>query len=104
MLMHSCCCTVIYVTLGFVQIKSEFKNQLKMKFKIALKNGKGILLYSLPHPGFRPAGPTSNTSLFPLLCPVAMAARSLPLLLLRAVRAVCLRPAHAEPQHPSPFA
>jgi hypothetical protein len=65
--------------LGFVQIKTELKNQLKMKFKIALQNGKGILLYSLPLTGFRPAGPTSRaSSLFPLLGPVAMTACSLP--------------------------
>jgi hypothetical protein len=53
--------------LGFVPIKTEFKNPLKMKFKIALQNGKGFLLYSLPLLGFRLAGPTSSaSSLFPL--------------------------------------
>jgi hypothetical protein len=47
--------------LGFVQIKTEFKNQLKMKFKIALKMEKEFSFIPSPSLAFgllaQPAAP-----------------------------------------------
>jgi hypothetical protein len=74
MLLHSYLCDA-----WFCSNQNGIKKSIENEIQIALQNGKGILLYSLPLTGFRPAGPTSRaSSLFPLLGPVAMTACSLP--------------------------